>query len=1018
QLVNVTNGFAELLPHKVYLFESLNSPNGPVVTSIRTQDDLLANVVVGNPVLPVPQFPEQATLPNGLSGNHFLAAKFSADLDLDSVLSSNPALQGSNSFTGSIIVSAIDAATGSASVIHGRAFINGYTFGTLATGSPAALPLQRWIGDDGQPLEVDTDNDGIVDGFPGVGFPGTEGVFSGSADLTLANTLVFVMDEDGNLATHETFPVGVQVVMEIKSSVRDVLGRPLRDAGLASATVGSDSISPEVRSTPPPTSHPLITPAFNAEDVDPLTSILVEYSEPVQPLSVGDLLSTPVPGLSSSVGVSFGPQTNLVNVPFNVRPISVYDLTRWELIPIFNFPGSGPSFNECGVFSRVDITFNSGNLIDLAGNLNTLPGSSYFSTGEGPGIVNAPITPDAVYVGRSGGQPGISVMDLNGFGAGTGNPTFDPANPIVQGNSNFPNDPNVKVNSVFMTPPLSAGTCTVDGGSAGVFTLTLDSSLQDRVVRTPFILAVGDMALGQALDTTFNNAPAPFGCQGQGGNLCAADGLKRIVTTLSGNSIVPSAGGGGAQVVIEGGPNIVSWAPHPNPPPLIYPPLCVSPFLGSQEPTSIDTLAVVGNLLVSGGNPLGDPSTGTPPSTLLARQSNVFFQGPSPVPGSLGIGACSNYGLRQQLGQYLYMIDRARNEIVIFNSNRMTVIDRILIPDPTSIAFGTNVDTLAVTSQSSNSVFFIDTDPASSGFHQVFKTVAVGDSPRGICWEPGNEDILVVNEGSNTMSIISAFSFEVRRVVSSGLNSPFEIAVTPRQVGFGFSRNVYFAYIINRTGRVNVFESGPNGVNGWGYDDIVGALPMEFLNPKTIHSDHVDLRSSLWIVHEGPLDQTTGLLSGSPSEGALTNIVAESGTFGQLLLSTTSLQTPQLRDIAYAIKISMGEERLSGVPVDICFDNQVNLGALPNFFTNFSAGAAAPLNGKSIVRGSGAGGAPTNSPSFLFAAIPTPNQGLGGIDAIGLASGAFLRFDTNPYDEGVQSIPAPGVTILMDYFRQ
>jgi hypothetical protein len=31
---------------------------------------------------------------------------------------------------------------------------------------------------------------------------------------------------------------------------------------------------------------------------------------------------------------------------------------------------------------------------------------------------------------------------------------------------------------------------------------------------------------------------------------------------------------------------------------------------------------------------------------------------------------------------------------------------------------------------------------------------------------------------------------------------------------------------------------------------------------------------------------------------------------------------------------------------------------------------------------------------------------------------AFERFDTNVFQAGVQSIPAPGVTALMDYFRQ
>src|SRR5690606_33357125 len=118
--------------------------------------------------------------------------------------------------------------------------------------------------------------------------------------------------------------------------------------------------------------------------------------------------------------------------------------------------------------------------------------------------------------------------------------------------------------------------------------------------------------------------------------------------------------------------NMISWAPHPNPPPLQFPPLCISPYLGGKEPTSVDTTAVVGlqNLLVP-GDPFGQPNAAIPipPSGLLTPEQNSWFQGPSlPV---LNIAACSQYMYRQQVGQFLYMIDRARKELVVLNSNRM-----------------------------------------------------------------------------------------------------------------------------------------------------------------------------------------------------------------------------------------------------------------------------------------------------------------------------------------------------------
>lgn len=1014
KLVNVTNGFGELLPHKTYRLDSLNSPSGPVTIALRSAQDFLDNVTVGNPILPVPTLQATTTLPNGQPGNQFLAARFTRPLDIDSILSPSPGQLETNNFTGAVVVTAVDPANGTTAIIRGRAVINGYTYGGEATGSPAQLPLERWIGDDGQAIGFDRDDDGIPDEFPGLGFPGTQGAFPGSGDLISPNVLVFVPDEDQDLSTFEVFPAGVQVTMDIKTSVRDTDGHPLEAQAVACTTVGDDDLAPEFKVTPPPTSAPAIQPPRGASDVDPLTTIRVEYTEPMQPWTVGDQLSKAIPNLSASIGVAYGPSTSRVNVPFHAVPFSVFDLTRWELVPAFNFPGDGPATQECGVFSRVDIELRAGSAADLAGNTLTLAGSSFFETGEGPGLVNAPVTPDAVYLGRGGGQPGISVVDMNGFGAGTGNPTYDPAQPIKEGNSNFPNNPNVRFQGTTMIPPLAPGTCTVNGGSAGVFTLTLDSSLQDKVVRTPVVQSVGDLALGYSLDLAFNNAPAPFGCQGQGGNLCGADGFKQVTTVIDGSTLNPSTTNPiGTQILIDGGPNIVSWGPHPNPPPLAFPPLCVSPFIGGQEPTSIDTLQVATNLLQP-GDPFGDPATNTPPSGLLANQANVFFQGPS-LPNTQ-ITGCSLYGLRQQIGHFLYVVDRARNEIVVLNSNRMTVVDRIVVADPTSLASGSNVDLLAVSSQSSDSVVFIDTNPASATFHQVVKTVTVGDSPRGIAWEPGNEDIIVCNEGDSSISVISAFSLSVRKTLVASLDRPFEVAITPRQLSFGLSRNVYFAYILNRNGRVAVFESGPNGVNGWGYDDVVGTIPLDFRNPKTIQPDPIDLRSGLWIVHEGPLDPITQQLDGSPTEGALTNVVAVSGTQGPVTLSVGSLLTPQLRDIAYDVKVSLGEERLTGVPVDVAFDNMTNAGGIVNWRTNFSAGSAVPLNGKAIVRQAG-GPIPTNQPRFLLAAVPSPALGVGGVDVI-LLDGAYLRFDTNPFEPGVQSIEAPGTSVIMDYWRQ
>jgi len=622
-------------------------------------------------------------------------------------------------------------------------------------------------------------------------------------------------------------------------------------------------------------------------------------------------------------------------------------------------------------------------------------------------VVNAPVAPDTIYVARTGAGAGLSVVDLNGFGASTGNPAYDPQN-LAEGNSNYPNNPNVRLQGSLIRPPLQPGTTTLDGGSAGVFTLTKDSLLGDVHLRAPAVASIADMMLGHPLDTSFNDGPAPFGCQAGGGNLCATDGKKVIaVAQGSQNVLVPWEQGMTLLNIVPGGGNPISWGPHPNPPPLMQVPLCQSPYIGGQEPTSIDTLVQAGLVnLLGPGDPFGIPSSGVPPTGLLTLEQNQFFVGPSLPQPTLPL--CVDYQYRQQIGHWMYIADRSRSEIAVVDSNRLRVLRRIPVPDPTELAMGPNLDLLAVTSQATNSVYFIDIDPVSATFHQVVLVTQVGVGPRGIAWDPGNEDILVCNEAESSVSIISAASLQVRKVVTRLLDRPFALAITQRQSSFGFQRNVYFAYILDRAGRVTVFESGPNGVNGWGFDEIIGRVPMTFRNARAIQPDPLRLTSGVWIAHEDPLDpqgQPTG-----QTGGALSNLVLDSAVTGVIPL--TFGDTPHFRSMSFAIARSIGRDQLSGVPLDIAFDDLRNLGALPNFASVFSGGAAAPLNGKSAVRQLGATTVNTNEATYVF----VPIRGAGVIDVIKLSTGQ--RIDTNAHQSGIQSIPASGATLTMDYFRQ
>jgi hypothetical protein len=530
--------------------------------------------------------------------------------------------------------------------------------------------------------------------------------------------------------------------------------------------------------------------------------------------------------------------------------------------------------------------------------------------------------------------------------------------------------------------------------------------------------------IGHPLDSSFNDGPSPFGCQAGGGNLCAFDGKKLINPYPNGNSMIPVQTGQVNGIINPGAENIMSWGPHPNPPPLIFPPLCVSPYLGVQEPTSVDSGFLIPPAVGAGlsnllgpGDPFGNPLTNppVPPSGLLSPEQNNYFEGPS-LPAQQTV-LCQPYMIRQQIGNYLYVIDRGRREIVIVNSNRMTIIDRIPTQDPTTLAMSPNLNLLAVVNQTANLVTFIDIDPLSSTFHQVVQETIVGDRPRGIAWEPGNEDILVCNESENTMSLLSAASLMVRKVVRSQLNQPFDVAITPRQQGWGFFRNVYLGYVLNRNGRVAIYESGPNTVNGWGYDDVIGIVQSTFLNPKAIQPDHVDLRSGVWIAHEGPIDPATGN-PGALGVPAVSKLVIESGTIGQLVLNFNSILIPQFRDMFLGVQVSVGPTQLSGIPVDIAFDDLRNWTGLPNYNTPFSVGAPLPINGKQLVRFfPGIGFHATNTPRYMFLAVPNPTVGTGVVDVIRVDQG-FVRTDTNPFHSGIQSIPVTNCQVVADYFRQ
>jgi hypothetical protein len=145
--------------------------------------------------------------------------------------------------------------------------------------------------------------------------------------------------------------------------------------------------------------------------------------------------------------------------------------------------------------------------------------------------------------------------------------------------------------------------------------------------------------------------------------------------------------------------------------------------------------------------------------------------------------------------------------------------------------------------------------------------------------------------------------------------------------------------------------------------------------------------------------------------------VFESTAAGPIPLSAGGVSSLLSRDIQFRISNSLGVAQLTGIPLDIAFDNLRNFGGLPNpVGSQFSAGSPVAINGKNLVRGAGAATLNTNEPTFMFLAVPSSSQGGGVVDVIDLETN--LRRDVDLYEPGTQSISADGATLVMDYFRQ
>ncbi|MDP7559996.1 MAG: hypothetical protein QF745_05600 [Planctomycetota bacterium] len=994
-IVEVTNGFGRMLPHLVHKVNPDGSISTDQLVEIRDLDTLLANTPSAlNPVLPPAAWPTSAIIPSGQNGNHFVSVKFSRTLETDSVLDPSAGGLSNNGLTGAVQVVAYDPSTGLSTQLDGQGFVGGSTY----NGNPPVL--EQWVSQDGfNHVLVDTvDRNGILV-QPGVGYPGTDiGVLSGSfpaaGDLVRGNVFTFVMDADNDLSTFETFPEDVVIRVVIDDSVLSWDSRQLVDPGVATSTVGNDITPPAVLLDGD--GGDFVTQPVNyAINVSCDQEVHFHMDESCQPYSLGPLPATVPPALSSEFTVEFLPGVppgfpqpgQKVKVPYTVMPVSPFDFTEFIVTPVVPFPGSDPQGSAAQAFityfdnSAEDLFFNND-----TNSLETVE-IEFEVDGECPGIVNAPVAPGAIYIASNGGGEtgGMRVLDLDGFGQGTGDPTHNEIDPFYDlGDiSKFPFNPNLtSPQGSFMFPPLSHDNTTLAGGSAGVFTLAKDSRLSTQLMTSESLGTVADMMIGHPLDLLFNN----WDCLSGGQNLCASSAFQ--IHPYNGNIIYPG--------------NSISHAPHPNPPRIRLAPSCFAPLIMTEEPTFGDAgggHAV--NLLVP-GNPFGTIGGAGPTGLLTTMLTYAGFYGPQATSSSCYAGtAAVGFTLRQKVGHMLYVLDSAGNRIVVVNSNRMVVMDTISVPDPRDLAMAPDMNLLAVSNGGTNSVTFIDTNPTSPNFHTVVHSTSlvdtvnnrVGIGPGEIVWQPDDEDVLVVCEASNSMALISTGDLEVRKIIP-GVAQPRLIAVTNRDTALHpFWTGLYFAFVISEDGQTTIFESGPDGIQGIGFDTFIGVPSLigqsGFESAMVIQPNSNSMQHGVYIAYRKDAKASVAELylkdaPATPRQTALNGFLPD----------------PSFRTKEFSINREFIGNLSSSTIVDIAMDDLSNFGGFSQV-TSMTAGAKTVNHSSKSLYRTLAGA--VSKPRFLFVANAN-----GKLDIIELATG-------NLY---VDSISIPGAQVLASYWRQ
>jgi YVTN family beta-propeller protein len=547
-------------------------------------------------------------------------------------------------------------------------------------------------------------------------------------------------------------------------------------------------------------------------------------------------------------------------VPFDVRPINPNNMAEYVVDSIMDLAGNldltlGPipaTLNPHPSIQNASVAVTSlhNEAYDAIANSTRV-----FHTNSGKAFTNAPVAPAAIYYTRLSGS-GMGAINLNGEGFETNDPATSKVllftnnlqmcacttsialpgsylkgcNPNVFGDGGFADqngntvpptaaiglgaNPAGHMGGATPVPGVnegSTGSTANKGNPFGIYpsgfeTVVRNSTGDARLAKSPVVGSVGDVQVGDFLDTLFFDTDNPF----------AANAFHTSATLSFWLGVSQSMNR-----------NSISDPPVPNPPPMRVPVGLAPLDVAFSKQDLLKPAFVLENAEVfTNSSQIACPPTFDHLPIHVLPNANPLLNDRLPSfaqngPSLASFGLPVTYSARQQIGNFLYVTDRNTGDVKVLNSNNFSLIAKISTPDPEGLGISPDLKRLYVSNYGDDTVSIIGTDPLAAFFHQEINRLKVGNGPRAVSVQPDNEDVFVANYLGNTVSILDPKTQTVRKTLTDGVKRPWDVVLSPRLINTGWVSGIYFGYIgCQQTGEILLYESGPSGATGIGADSI------------------------------------------------------------------------------------------------------------------------------------------------------------------------------------------------------